>query len=278
VYVAPVEGSGVTGSDTAATFELLRVAVSENEGFKAVDSADQGKIVLRSRLIRLGQSLVLSVGRFEDGKQVGETRRMKVSSIDDMDTVASRIVRAILSQRSVEDSQTVTSVTESEVQGGTRRFEGLRQRVLGFGLGSDLNLAATGMGNLFYLGYLMQLDFDFDLIFEYQGFFARSDNDAQMNIGGVGMSYYFNRDKHAPFVSGRIGYGVASADDERESFVPVSDDKASGFAYGVAVGLKFFRTSTVNMALEATFNGLFSKLDRTKKLPGAYGVRLLVAF
>jgi hypothetical protein len=81
-----------------------------------------------------------------------------------------------------------------------------------------------------------------------------------MISAALGMDYFFNATNFTPFVGADLGFGTY-------------DGETPTFAIGLQAGLFFFRTSTMQMSLQPTYNVL---LDKTKH--ATYGIKVGVHF
>ncbi len=278
VFVQKIKSKGVDADSKEAIQEIISSAVT-SEGHELVESSSEAGSILRTKVLKLGQSYTLKIDKLQDGK-VRFSSKMKSADLEDMDVVAVRVVRSVLSEQSLKSSVTVTDVTKDEETRGTRRYQATRQWRFGFGPAWSGGLNVDGGGLMWGLGYVWGIDPDFDLKLNWSVYSPKeSDEDnARFTDFALGMNYFLSRSKHSPFVSVEIGYASAAAAEEASNFFDLSDDEASGWAVSLGGGMKFFRTSTVNLGLFGSIKYLFDKTEKTEKTPRVTSVGLVVYY
>lgn len=267
VFVQPTQAEGEEASLRGTVFELVKAAVSEQSGYDLASSADKADVVLRPKLMKLGSAYVLTIDKVK-GEKVVFTTKMRASTAEDLDTVSSRVVRSVLKEVRAESSAQVDDVTEDEVTRGTRRHVATRQWELGFGPAWGTNLNTQESGFTFLLGFAWGVDphWDLDLAFRATAIKGKSRTDAYMSDFMIGTNYHLNKNKNAPFLT--FGIGRASAGASNDDNIILTDDTVNGWAARAGAGFKFFRTSTVNLGLEANYTMIFAETSVTKKNPG----------
>lgn len=270
VYVQPPTLEGADAELRSSLAELVRASVAEESGYTLVSSAKDADFVLQSRLIKLGTSYVVSVDKLKKDKLV-YTTKMKAANADDLDTVSSRIVRSVLRETKAQEDTQVGEVTRDEETQNTRRIQTTRQWKIGFGpsWGDNMNTSASGMN--FNLGFVWGLDpnFDLDLGFRSTGFTKDNESGSSFTEFMIGTNYYFSRARHAPYVSGGLGYVWATSSiRDSNTLLNTSDDKYNGWGGRLGLGYKFFRTSTVNLGVEVNYSKAFGITSRSSNVPG----------
>lgn len=276
-FVETSNSQDVNGSDRGAVEELIRVAVAENGKHFTVSNKEKANWILSANILKLGDSYVLTLQKRNKQDQVVFAEKMKAKTMADMDTVASRLTRAVVEQRRVSDTADVTNITQEEETMNTRRYQATRQWIIGMGPGWTTNLHSKGGGFTFTLGFLWGLDPDFGLNLTWTMNSGPSEDQSSYTDFSLGGEYYFSRTKNSPFVGARLGYGGARTDDNCNVLgINCSKDTASGWATNLQAGYKFFRTSTVNAAIAAYYSVLFAKTSAGT--PSLAGVNLLVYY
>jgi hypothetical protein len=260
VYVEPTKGASVPDSDRATVEELIRIAVTQIKGHTNVSSPASADLSLSSKVMKLGDAYVLSIEKKDKNGKTLFSEKMKAKEMGEMDTVATRLTQAVLENSKVISTADVTNVTQEEETMNTRRFQATRQWIIGLGPGWSSELNSKGGGFTFVLGYLWGLDPDFGVNLSYTINSGPSDDDSSFSDFSLGGEYYFSRTKNSPFVGARMGYGSATANDCDLFAISCVEDDASGWSVNGTVGYKFFRTSSVNVAIYGSFFYLF---DRT---------------
>ncbi len=276
-FVEMTNGAEVSGGDKGAVEELIRVSVAENGKHFVVSNKDKATWVLSGTLLKLGDSYLLSVQKKNKQGEVVFGEKMKAKTMADMDTVASRLTRAVIEQKRVAETADVTNITQEEETMNTRRYQATRQWIIGLGPGWTTNLNSKGGGFTFTLGFMWGLDPDFGLNLTWTYNNGPKDDESSYSDFSLGGEYYFSRTKTSPFVGARVGYGSARTDDNCNVFgINCAKDTASGWATNVQAGMKFFRTSTVNAAIAANYSVLFAKTSIGT--PSLAGINLLVYY
>jgi hypothetical protein len=278
VFVMSPTGTMKT-EDRDSVHELLKISVTQTPGFTATENKAEADLILQSRILKLGDSLILNISKTnQQGKQL-YADKMKGSDMSDMDRVSDRLVAAVLQEKPVADTMDVTNVVESEREQHTRRVEATRQWIIGLGPGWTSNLRSKGGGFTFALGYLWGLDPDFAVNLTWVINSGRgSADDSSYNDLSLGMEYFFSRERTSPFVGARMGY--ASAKPHGNCTISLFSDcdttKSSGWGVNATAGMKFFRTSTVNLGVLASYHIVFDRINTGR--PNLTTVMLVVYY
>jgi len=278
-FVEKLKTQGLDESSRETIYELILNAIS-SEGHESIAKPSKSTPILVPKILKLGESYILKIDKVSEGR-VQFSSKMKATSLDDMDTVAVRVVRSVINESNPKEGATVADVTQDEETQGTRRFKAIRQWRFAFGPAWSHGLNVKGGGTQWGLGYSWGLDPDFDLRLHYSFYVPRSDEDDNarfMNLS-LGLDYYLTDKKHSPFVGFDIGYASAAASDRNSTnFFNLSDDTASGWTVGISAGVKFFRTSTVNLGIVANHYFMFDKTDKSDKTPQLSTLNLVVYY
>jgi len=239
------------------------------------NSPEYSNWIVEPSLLKLGESYVASVSKINNGR-VFFSQKLKVKTLDDLDTVTQRLVQAMVSNKSVDSVQQVDTVTQNEIKGTTVKTEVERQFYLGFGPAGLRGLSAEGTAVNLAAGYLWGLDNQFALRFGLD--WTGGEGDADILNAGLGGQYYFNLQKHAPYVMGLVGFSWAEANAKAPVctnliFACDGEDKA-GWSAQIGAGYHFFRTAKVNLALEAVYTASF--YDVAAENPGAFAGRIVL--
>lgn len=277
VYVQPPQADGEEAGLRASVHELVKAAVSNESGYSLAASAKDAEITLRTRVLKLGNSYIMSIDKLK-GERLLFTAKMKASNAEDLDTVSARVVRSALNETRAEGNAQVDDVTEDEVTRGTRRQQATRQWKLGFGPAWGTNLNTDKSGLLFHLGFVWGLDphWDLDVAFKATGIENSSSSSAFFSEFMLGANYHLTKSKNAPFLT--FGLGRASAGVAQSNTFIFTDDTANGWALRAGAGVKLFRTSNVNLGLEANHTILMSKTSRTDQNPGVTSLLIAVYY
>ncbi|MCB9026664.1 MAG: hypothetical protein H6625_10130 [Bdellovibrionaceae bacterium] len=277
VYVLEIKTKGVDEASLETVKELISSAV-QSEGHSLTSNKNEADSILRPALLKLGDSFILKIDKLKDNK-VKYSSKMKAANLEDMDTVSTRVVRSVLNEEAPSKSVKVTDVTADEETRGTRRFKATRQFRFGFGPAWSSGLNVNGGGTQWSLGYIWGIDPDYDLKLNWSFYVPRADEEnARYSELALGMNYFMTQAKHSPYLSIELGYASAAASEKINNLFNYSDDNASGWALGVGLGYKFFRTSTVNVGLLASYKYLFDKTDKSDQTPRLGSLNILVFY
>lgn len=276
VFVNEVQGEDLDKGTLRSVFELVRSSVVQEKGYSLAADGKSAQLLLQPKLLKLGDSYFLSIDKLR-GNSVVFSSRMKSANLDDMDTVALRVVRAVLRETQAAETASVRDVTKNEETQNTRRIQATRQWRLGFGPGWGQNLESKKAGTAFELGYVWGMEAAWDLYLNWTIYSGRgSDDNSRYSAFALGANYFFTESKHAPFVTASFGYGGATVNDKDSSIF--DEDSASGWAVGAGGGIKFFRTSTVNVGLSLNHSVTIDKTKKSDKTPGLSTLILAVYY
>lgn len=259
-YVAEVTGSELSAQDKATIRELIRLSVPQVKRSTVVDKADGSQWTLTAKVLKLGDAYIMNLDKKANKGEGLFSEKMKSASMSDMDTTVHRLVMAVIEEERVQNTADVTNITDQEKKQNINRIEATRQWMLGMGPSWTQNLNSEGSGGFtFLLGFEWGLDPDYSVDLSWLGHNGRRDDDSSFNDFSIGGTYYFSRSKISPFASARMGYGTAVIDDT----CPVgtfycTDSKESGWSGSAVVGLKFFRTSAVNVSTMIRYTSMFA--------------------
>ncbi len=275
-FVEEPKGVGTSDADRNSVAELVRIGVSQN-GHTVSAKKEDATFTLAPNLMKLGDAYVLSLQKKNKAGSVVFADKMKATEMSDMDTVASRLTRAVIEQKSLEETADVTNITRDEETLNSRRYNATRQWILGIGPGWTTNLRSGGGGFTFALGFLWGLDPDFSLNLSWMINNGRDSDDSSFSDFSIGGEYYFKRSKFSPFLGVRMGYDVAKTSDSCDSSATsCKEDKASGWGGTLTGGYKLFRTSTVNAAIMGNYTYIFD--ETTAGNPSLFSILFAVYY
>jgi opacity protein-like surface antigen len=280
VFVTPPTAEGEDATLRASLYELVKAAVSDESGYSLAGSLKEADLTLHPRLLKLGSSYIVSLDKMK-GERIVHTAKMKAASAEDIDAVSARVVRAALRETKAAEDAQVGDVTQDEVSKTNLRIQTTRQWKLGFGpaWGDQMNVDKSGI--LFTLGFVWGIDpnFDLDLGFRTTGFEKSGESGAHFTEFLIGTNYYLTRSRNAPFLTAGVGRTSASVSiPDSTSILNTSDDTINGWSVRVGVGYKFFRTSTVNLGVEANYSKVFGESTRSKQAPGLTSLALALYY
>jgi len=277
VYILKTKAVGVDGTAANTVHELIITAVDEQEGFKVTEDKTKAKIILKSKILKLGEAYIITLYKKKKGKTVFR-EKMKASSLEDMDVVTARVVKAVLSETRAKGNEDVDTVTADEVDRGTRRKIAVRSRYFGFGPGRSKNLNIDRSNYFFQFGSERLLESKFALVYLGEWLEVDGPDNARFITAAIGGKYFFSKAKHAPFVHVNLGYSLISAQDDStnlsNTFFGFSDDTANGFTVGFELGYKFFRSSNAGVGLSLIHRLSFKKTSISDVSPSFTAVAI----
>src|SRR5262245_49209027 len=97
IFVEEPGGALPPGLDASNLKELIRTSAT-SQGHSVVNDSAAAQYSLRASVIRLGNSYILTVDKFVQGK-LDYSSRMKARELEELDEVAGRVVRSVTSGR-----------------------------------------------------------------------------------------------------------------------------------------------------------------------------------
>jgi len=267
-FIYETKGKGIGSDDKETITELIKSAVQEQDQ-QITELSGTADYSLKPRLLKLGESFILKIRKYK-GKKAIYSGKLKASSLEDMDTVVTRLVRAAINEESAKKNARVDDVTKNEVEKTNRRKKALKQWYFGFGPGKSSNLNTSESALSFTFGYNWGIDEKFDLNLSYEFFVHKDSDTARFSSFDIGINYFLTANDSSIFFTGLVGYGSAQAHDPNGTIF--TSDDASDFVLGGGAGFKFFRTSNVNVGLLASFKWMAS--STSKGNPTIYSLRL----
>lgn len=277
IFVEPLTGSGLEQTDLNTVTELIKSSISEMKEHEITSTPDNANIVLKGRLLKLGESYILSLIKYENGKKVFASK-MKAANMDEMDNISSRLTRAVINSARAETDARVSNLTENEATQGTRRRQALKQWEVGFGPAFPKGLNSEGSSVNWRFGYIWGIDNQFDLRFVWEFLNVKKQSDVTFTDAHIGLNYFLSDANTSVYFTGDLGYGAASGHEESNSVFIGSKDKASGFSAGAGIGVKFFRVSNVNLGVQVRYCRILEKTEVTKETPEVTNLNLSVYF
>lgn len=268
-YVAKPKSKGTTPATIEAVFELFKSAIAGSKDHTLQNSPGEANFTVQPKILQMGETVLVIADKIQNNKVIFSTR-MKSEDLSDLDTVVNRLFSSLEKEENITTTAKVNNVTEAEEYQSTRRFQATNQWQFAFGPAWGNKLNTSKAGNFFSFGYVWGLDPHFDLKLNFYGFNPEDSEDAAyFRSTMLGMNYFFDLNKHSPFITGSLGFISAAADDgSGDSILNQSDDDASGWGVDVGLGYKFFRTSSVNIATSINYSYLFEKTKITQENPG----------
>lgn len=263
-YLYPTMGKSSSESTQAAFQDLLSSAINETQN-EVTENKEGAQFLVRSKLIRLGNSYIVTVAKYTSQKKKVFGTKMKASNEEELDKVASRLARALTQNHPAQEEIQVGEVTEKEKHQVIERTKALDLTVFGLGPVWYGNMKDTGIALLIQYGRLWEVSPNAAI--KLMGEMSTKLKSPWVGMGALtlGAQYYLSPASQSLFLSGDFGYGfVAENRDDLSG--------TSGFTLGAGLGYNFFRTSEKQMSV--AFRWL-SILDKNEVgYPAQYGLVL----
>lgn len=241
VFVEPATGSGVGEGDLDTTTQLVKNAVPSVSSNVVVDSPDQADYSLRPNLMKLGKAYVMGLEKVNKDGSTVNSAQLKAQTMDELDTVASRLTRAVMSGTS--PNARVGEITNQEAKNGTQRLPTRSEWYVGAGGSSFNNLNADGIGYSIGIGHAW--DFNTGL-FKLMGSLDGLDGAVHTDVG-LGGEYFLLPTDFAPYLSADFGFGAAKAEGNSGFF---SGTWYGGFEVGVGAGVEIMHTVATHLDIQ----------------------------
>lgn len=263
-----VEDPAITGGyqdEATAFYELIRVAVMRQGSNQVIEEPEKADYILRPKLLKLGSAFSVAIEKREDGRTVFASHH-KANSIENLDEVTARLVRAVIDEVPLKDDVRVGDVTEEEVDKGVRRKGVVNRTYVGFGPSFVSDNIDPDAGVLLSLSFGYGWDLNTALLKFFADFVFAGEAPASVGGGGLEGQYFFSDRSNTPFVGARAGYGYG---------IPTSDSPTGfGFIGGVTAGYSMFRAAKVNLEVALRLNVLTTQIDDSAPLTYGVGIGL----
>ena len=149
-----------------------------------------------------------------------------------------------------------------------RRVLSLNTTYFGFGIGGFTNEDVTKTAYDFALGYNWEVTSHAAIRVLAEGAFAGNFK-TTMDLGTLGLNYFFTHQDTSPYVGGGLGYGASASSESKATTV-------GGFAGAVSVGVMLFRTSSTHFDFNLSYSTIFA--NNTIGSPGLFAFRIGVLY
>lgn len=280
IYVAPVQGTNMSESETKTVRELIKAEVQNQNKHRLVDTLDNAEFFVQTKIIKFN-SYTLSMTRWKGNEKVS-SGQWKVKNLSELEAQLSGAVQEVLNS-SKNKKQAVLfenkkslgeQAAEKKQRANFERVQARRQAMIGFGPAYFSNMNASGSGIGFQAGYIWNIDDHFDLGLQSDFAISTEYSKTHMFSGKIITNYFFASNDISPFVGAGFGYGWANIDSPANN--TLADESASGFAMSLHAGVKFFRTSTVNFVVAGEYTNIFDKSSLGQ--PGAFLIKVALLY
>ncbi len=295
IYIEPLSGSGIDESQLNTVTELVKSAVNDLEVYSIVNSSSESHLLISGKILKLGNSYIMILSKIIDGKKIA-THRLKSMNMEEIDSVCVRLVNALLTETSVQkenpskENQAINNKTTEnksvsveknnsteETQTNDKK-DFIRQWEIGLGPSNPSHLNNKGLGTNWLFGFLWGFENRYELHLTWEFLAVKAQSDVNFTDVHMGLNYFFNDDNTSLYTTGDIGYGAATAHSDTEFNLDGKDDSASGFSVGIGGGIKFFRSSNVNLGLQLRYCQILASTAKTNNQPNVTNINLSIYF
>ncbi len=294
--------SGATQEEADSVHQLVHNSVVRMGRDRVVEDEGRAEFTLQPRLMKLGDSYILTVER-RRGDEIVYASQVKAGDVGELDRAARRATMAALNDPSIRGDEeyaandapefgsrsAATSETDEQRPdpiGAAAAAAGARSsarpgyqlnpgnkmyRYWSLGLGPAL-MRRVETDDLFYslsAAHLWDIHPRASVKVLGEANFSTGREDASMYNLAAGASWFFLPTANgAAYLTGDLGYGFAES--------AIGND-ADGFTFGTGVGYQFFRTSRTTMDVLLRYAVLTKELEEDG-FPQLLGARLAVNF
>lgn len=270
IYINEPITRGVSQEDAASVAELVRVSTGQVSGFNLALKKENANLVLQLRILKIGQSYIVALEKLKDN-EVSYSSSLKASTLDEMDTVVSRLTQSVLQEAPVDSNARVNNLTQTESRKNEVRKETERYWYFGLGGFGLRNLEANKVNYNLSIGYVWDMHWYASAKLFWDGTFSTGSNKASFNDFGIGGYYFFRDTDITPLATVDFGFGSST---KSASVTPTED--TDGFVLGLGTGLRLFRLSKTNIELLLRYAVLLK--ENSQGMPASVGARMSLYF
>ena len=187
-------------------------------GSKTNQDEKSADFTLRTDLLRLGGAYILTISKFKKNEMVFSSK-YKAASLDELDDVSDRGVRAVILGTQVKKDTRVGEVSTRDENKMQTRVRSFNTRYFGFGAASLMNMGNSKVAYNIAFGHFWEVTprTQIKLVGE---FFATSDWTTYLADAQLGLNLFLNDEDSSPYIG--AGLGVAGSVD----FLGPIDDEA----------------------------------------------------
>ena len=249
--------------ELSKSLKTLVMSSVVQSGSKTNQDEKSADFTLRTDLLRLGGAYILTISKFKKNEMVFSSK-YKAASLDELDDVSDRGVRAVILGTQVKKDTRVGEVSTRDENKMQTRVRSFNTRYFGFGAASLMNMGNSKVAYNIAFGHFWEVTprTQIKLVGE---FFATSDWTTYLADAQLGLNLFLNDEDSSPYIG--AGLGVAGSGSSSSSVTSIS-----GFSGGVGLGYQFFRTSSTQFDVYVGYNIEF--VNNSIGNPGAFGARI----
>lgn len=246
VFLKPIQESPLSIIETRSVEELIRSSLLDL-GETLDGDERRADYSVEAKILRLGLAYILSLSKIKKGQLVFQ-QQTRVQSIEDLDTGAYRVVRAVVHETKVAGDGRVSDVLEEEESNRLRKTQVVRQWFVGLGpsVGNNLRAGRAGVSGLLGVSWTVDPKAAVRAGFNFGS--ADDANSTSFTVFNLGVEYFLNDHSSSPHFEFDFGYGGAVTS---SGMGVVNSESSPGFVWSGGLGMRLFRTSRVNVGVVA---------------------------
>lgn len=265
-FVGEVRSSDSNPQLSQSLKSLVTSSVSSAGG--SVEPVEQNAdYILRTDLIQLGGSYILTVTKFKKSEAVF-TSKQKAANVEQLDDASDRAVRAAILGTPTKTDLRVGEVKPQDEHKLEARIKSHNTSYFGFGAGGLSNMGDSALAYDFAFGHNWEVT-PHTQIKVLGEIFAASDWSAYLGDIQLGLNLFLTDADTSPY----FGFGLGFAGSGGGSS---SATTLGGFAGSAGIGVQFFRTSSTQFDIFAGYTAEF--VNNSIGTPGAFGFRIGVLY
>lgn len=255
-------------------YQLIADSIPTDQGYTIAANKDQADFILVPKALPVGESLVLTLSKFQKGNKVA-SEKVKLGKVEELDFMTERLVSAVLKGVGVDQELTVGNISTSEKDKSEDCRLSRGRWLAGFGPAVGFNLKNEDAMFHYTVGHSWELE---QSIIKLHVTGTDGVNDDEGYLGGVGISYghLFSKadSRHKSLAQILFGEALQSKKISLLLMVYEETSKKSGFTLGVGYGVMMFRTSDIALETSLVAQQFLGSIEG--KSPTTVGARVTV--
>lgn len=251
------------GADDASAMTDLVGNELRKLGHETTNNPGEADFEIQPRALKMGAAYILTLEKIKD-RQVVKSDQLKAQKLDEMDTLVSRLTRAVVNGSNAESNLKQKEISDEEISRTNRRLPSRSVSYFEFGGAMASQWRPSSVLPAVVFGKAWDLD---RAILQIEGLTTIS-SVGSFWVGGLGGRYLFSSQDVAPFIGANFGYGAVF-----DSLLSAS----GGFAITGQVGTHLFRLSDTSMTLTLRYATLLGT-NRADGAPASFLLTLGLIF
>jgi hypothetical protein len=265
-FVSDVRTSDADPNLAKSVKSLVTSSVT-SAGEQVADTEASADYVLRSDLVKLGGSYILTVTKTRQGQPL-YTSKQKAATVEELDDASDRAVRAAIIGTPTKKDTRVGEVRPQDENKIRQRILSRSTTYFGFGPAEFVSMGDTKLAYDFALGHNWEVTPQAQIRI-LGNIVSSSDWKTYYGDALLGLNLFLNDEDTSPYLGAGLGFGFSGS-------AYSSATTLGSFAAMAGIGCQFFRTSSTQFDIFAGYSTQFA--NNTIGTPGAFGLRIGVLF